>query len=170
MTIEEVRNEWEMSGGRRSNRFSWISAPVTLLTLPLVNLMSLGNSEMNAMWRSSRGVYFELNDKSVYIRGLWTVGIMNVWPPRKCRKCFTARYSARSSLPKIQYRHSVGVSWFDKTDIYCHAPSMICWKTTPTAVSDASTVTDEGALNLRWASIASLARTFLTFAKAWATS
>lgn len=122
------------------------------------------NTEINTTWWRSCGMYAELDDTSAHVKCLWPIRTWNVRPSRKCRKCFTASYAARSCLPKVLSRHSEGVSCFEKNETSCHAPSMNCWKIAVTAVSDPSSTMVDGAVNLGWASIAMSAKASLKFA------
>ena len=51
--------------------------------------------------------------------------------------------TARSSQSNVLYLVSAGVSLWEKK-MGCHVPLMCCWRTAPTAVSDASVIRQVG--------------------------
>ena len=76
---------------------------------------------------------------------------MRTWndrPSRICRKCLMERYTASSSLSNVLYRVSAGFIFLEKKEMGCQAPLMCCWRTAPTAVSEASVIRQVGASGL----------------------
>ena len=64
------------------------------------------------------------------VRGLWSVKMQNSLPSTKCQ-----RYITSSSQLKVLYRVSAGLSFLEMGH---PRPPTDCWRTAPTAVSEAS--------------------------------
>ena len=129
------------------------SASATELDSPWICRISLVNSEMNARWRAWRGERLSELDCRANVSGLWSVLIWKTRPSRKNWKWRTARYAANSSRSKALYLSSAGFNFLEKNEIGFHWPSMNCSSTAPTAVFEASVVTQVGAKGWGWTSI-----------------
>ena len=84
------------------------------------------------------GVCRSGRDEKAYVKGLWSVRMWNVRPSTKCRKCLIDKYTARSSRSKVLYRDSAGLSCLEKYEMGHQSFPMYCWRTAPTAMSEAS--------------------------------
>jgi len=58
----------------------------------------------------------------------------------------------------VLYRVSAGVIFLEKKEIGCQAPLLCCWRTAPTAVSDASVIRQVGASGVGYERSEALAR------------
>ena len=52
--------------------------------------------------------------EKAWINGRWSVCMVKVTPCKKCLKCLTDEYTARSSLSKVEYRDSADDSFLLK--------------------------------------------------------
>ena len=112
------------------------------------------------------GVCRSGRDEKAYVKGLWSVRMWNVRPSTKCWKCLIDKYTARSSRSKVLYRDSAGLSFLEKYEMGHQSFPMYCWRTAPTAMSEASVMMLLGVSGFGCEKRLALARASLNVAKA----
>ena len=79
----------------------------TAFSLPAMWWKVQSNSEMAESCRCCRLEHGSIFFVKACTNGRWSVWIRNGRPSRRCLKCRVARWTARSSLSKVEYRHLV---------------------------------------------------------------
>ena len=75
--------------------------------------------------------------------------------------------TAKSSRLNVLYRVSDGLSFLEKNEMGFHCPLTYCWRTAPTAESDASVIRLVRALGVGCTNSVAAARASLMAEKAW---
>ena len=99
------------------------------------------------------------------VNGLWSVNNVNCLPSNRNRKWQMAELAASSSLSKVEYWISGAESFLLKKANGTQDEEILCWKTVPTWVYEASTASKIGAEGTGWSNLGTWSRADLVAEK-----
>ena len=92
------------------------------------------------------------------VNGLWSVNNVNCLPSNRNRKWQMAELAASSSLSKVEYWISGAESFLLKKANGTQDEEILCWRTVPTWVYEASTASKIGAEGTGWSNLGTWSR------------